>query len=172
VSIVGKALVAITLLVFLIYPFLMRGLAHVLYSTHLRAAELGRELLLSPFVRERDKEIVNNMLDHVFDWKFPILTAVFFPFSIGANLAHADKIPISYGSGPAAGMFGEFIRCFMMSMFAVNPVFAGISFLELALMIVGQRRMGRTRLPTSPRVYVLLVQTLEFRRRFGCGHCR
>jgi hypothetical protein len=169
----SKVLFAAVLLLFLIYPVVMWELAIALRSKRLRVAELGRELLVSPFVKQRDKEIVHYMLDRTFDWKFSILTAVCFPLGFGAGWFRSDLRPMSYGYGVAAGMFGEFIRCYMISMLAANPIFGGISCVEVvAFLLPGKLRRGKGRLSVSAQIYSLFVQAFEFRKRFGCTHCR
>jgi hypothetical protein len=80
---------------------------------------------------------------------------------------------MSYGSGVAAGMFGEFIRCYMISMLAANPIFAGISFFEVAAFLLPRNlHSGEGRLSVSAQIYSLFLQAFECRRRFSCTHCR
>src|SRR5690349_10988469 len=66
-------------LALLSYPLLMRWLAEVAQPTRLRMADLGKELLASPYLDEKQKELVDNWLDDAYDWRFMILFALLMP---------------------------------------------------------------------------------------------
>src|SRR5262245_1871406 len=107
------------LLLLAIYPLAMRGLAAAAEARRVRLAEIGRELLISPFTAPDVKRAVRGLLDAAFDARLPMRLAIRFPAIAAGNWRGEMPIRIS---GPAYAFCAEFARNFLWSAFAATPL--------------------------------------------------
>lgn len=143
------------LLVLAMYPLAMRGLAVMAAPRRARLAEIGHELLISPFAAPNVKTAVRLLLDAAFDAGLPARLALRFPRIAARTLRGEAEQPLLRISGPAHAFCAEFARGFLWSAFAANPLAAGVLAGEIGLYAIGSRAWRKS--SPSPAAVLLLA---------------
>ena len=147
------ALLQAALLVLAMYPLAMRGLAAVAEPRRARLAEIGHELLTSPFAAPSVKTAVRLLLDAAFDTGLPARLALRLPVIAARILRGETEQPLLRISGPAYAFCAEFARSFLWSAFAANPLAAAVLAVEIGLYAIGSRARRNSSL--SPAAVLL-----------------
>jgi len=124
----------ITLL--LAYPIFMRWLANKVHPSRLRMAALGKRLLASPKLSERQKVAIDRMLDDAFDWRFMLLMSVMIParaMFARSRDGGCDGCIFNVGDDGVAALVREFTDCHIRATAAANPLFAAVVAVEMAV---------------------------------------
>ncbi len=130
---IGPAALAAIALISLAPALVLRGVRR----DRMQLAALGRRLLTSPHLTEREKKIVDALLEDAFDWRIMwrimLDVARRLPQTVpdGAQTRHDPDFEAFLAKPDVA----EFLRCFMRSAEAANPaasLFVWIVFAVLA----------------------------------------
>jgi len=126
---IGPAALAAIALISLAPALVLRGVRR----NRMQLAELGRRLLASPHLTEREKQIVDALLEDAFDWRIMLDVARRLPQTVpdGAQTRHDPDFEAFLAKPDVA----EFLRCFTRSAEAANPaasLFVWIVFAVLA----------------------------------------
>lgn len=105
----------------------------------IRLAELGRRLLASPHLTEREKLIVDALLEDAFDWRIMLDVAKRLPHIVSAKAQSPDDP--EFEAFLAKPDVAEFLRCFTRSAEAANPAASVLVWIILASLA---RRNGET----------------------------
>jgi len=154
------ALLQAALLLLAVYPLVMRGLAAAAGPRRARLAELGRELLASPFAALHVKTAVHHLLAAAFDPGLAARLAARFPLVAARNLTARPNQPLRI-SGPAHGLCAEFARACLWSAFAANPLLAAILVFEIAIYTIVSRAWPK---PSSSPAAIFFTAALPGRQ--------
>ena len=135
----GTAMAGIVLAVSLlvIYPILMRVLLNWIEPTRMRFDSLAKELLASHHVSEELKQLIDRMMDDIYEWRTMAILTVKFPallFGRLFGLVEPVKLPKLPDDKETTQKFAELVACHIRSSAAANPIFTVIFMLEYALL--------------------------------------
>lgn len=126
---------ATVIVALLVYPLITSGLARAVQPLRLRMADLGCELLASPHISERDKNVIDGMLADAYRWRTLAEFVVFLPvYMVQMRRRRVPKIVIE--DAETRKKFREFMSLHLTSAIAANPVFAFLLVIELFFVIV------------------------------------
>ena len=150
------------------YPLSLRALASWVHPYRIELAQLGDELLGSPFVSDEDKDNIERVLDDAFNWRVLMLMAVFAVVYVPSFIWNKSNRswPKIKDEGTRA-KFDRFMSLTVRSLAAANPIAALICALELAVLTLLLAPLGKL----SWQMPLLLKAQRKSESVLGHGPC-
>lgn len=123
----------------LLYPILHALVLRWTEPVRLEFADIGKSLLSSPDISEEHKELISDMLDDVFSWRFMAFATFAFPVAVfrGGAKTRLDENEKQLFDRPD---MSRFVHLHMKSVMAASPLwaaaFAVVAAFTLVLAIV------------------------------------
>ncbi len=134
---VPTTLLVMVVLVFL-YPIIVRIFLELAQPSRLKMATLGKKLLGSNKLTEPQKELIRDMLDDAFDWRYMLYAVGILPFVAMKMLVSrqgSETHNFGYKDLLTNEIFKEFSDLHLRATAAANPLLALLFVIELAVIL-------------------------------------